>query len=77
MGTYVEAVLIEKYQPTVAQATEQPFFRGSFPHLPKLPIAAGVGNQAEEAYPCTDSQSRPTETEGFGQSFLIKIGRLF
>ena len=26
MGTYVEAVFTENYRPTVAQATEQPFF---------------------------------------------------
>ena len=26
MGTYVEAVFTENYQPTVTQATQQPFF---------------------------------------------------
>ena len=29
LGTYVKAVFTENYQPTVAQATMQPFFFGS------------------------------------------------
>ena len=39
MGTYVEAVFTENYQPTVKQLSNH--FSEALPYLPKLPIAIG------------------------------------
>ena len=57
-GTYVEAVFTKNYQPTVAQATEQPFCK-ALPHLPKLLIAAGWTISLKKS---TNPSPGPTET---------------